>query len=187
MHNTNWPPFPQPTVPPQNIATQSGVPVWVTGNQMPLTWAAGPTVTTGYKTVYRQATWDTPIFDHRPDLRSLEGVRPDSAQPVWRQGYGSGGQLFIEVAGLQSTASALSGLRVYAVEYAHPTNPLQLQQITRTTNIATDYFGPGTPGTLVPFFPPGSGFPVRYWKVRLIFQYTVDHVDPTFLLSGAYY
>lgn len=185
--NSNWPPFQQPTVPPDNVATQSGVPAWSTGNQLPLVWAAGPSVTDGKKPILRQALWQTPIFDHRPDLRALLGVRPNVVQPIWRQGYGSGGQVFVDVAGLQSTPSALTGLRVYSIEYAHPTDPGELQQITKASDLTTDYFTPGCPMTVVPFFPPGSGFPIRFWQVRLVFQFNVAHVDPVFLMTAAYY
>jgi hypothetical protein len=69
-----------------------------------------------------------------------------------------------------------------------------LQQIETVEDITTEFIG-SKPSAIVQFLPPGAGYPVRYYRVSITFQYTVDGTfagaagwpDNRFRLYAAYY
>jgi hypothetical protein len=135
----------------------------------------------------RQAEWSSPVFDLRPDLRNAQSRIPN-AQPIWRAGgLGAGGRMFILLDGLFSTPDATANLRILSREQAHPWDGNNLRYIQPWQDITTDVIG-DRPCTLISFLPPGEGYPIRYWRVRIQFRVMAVHVaDPAFTLDAAYY
>lgn len=127
------------------------------------------------------AVWRSPIFDLRPDLRQAGIANPrrdTGACPIWRAGSGMGGQLFVQVMGIDGllalppNPSTLTNLRVSAVEESHVSDMNQLATITTIEDITAAYFTAGKSSALIEVFPPGSGMPVRYWRYTLQFSYS---------------
>ena len=161
-------------------------------------------VTTGLPSgIFARATWASPIFDLRPEFRnsgmprgtgqaylvaqapSLNTNRGPSAVatvlsntgavPIWRPS-GAGGKLWVQTMNLQSGAMAAQtgfGFRVTAREFANINDPTDLQQIAPVEDITSDFTGLA-PSALSIFVPPGSGYPARYYRCKLTFDYTND-------------
>ena len=53
--------------------------------------------TAGTAPVLRTLTWSTPVFDLRPELRAATGTSHTGTVPVWRQLFGAGGKLWIQI------------------------------------------------------------------------------------------
>lgn len=161
------------------------------GPQTPLTF-----VGVGAAGVIFRARWQTPIFDLRPDLRQAGIANPrrdTGACPIWRFGSGVGGQLFVQVMGLDGSLSsppnglALTGLSVTAVEEAHVSDMNQLATITTPEDITAAYFTAGKSSALIEVFPPGSGMPVRYWRYSLSFELQFNIALPVINICPAFY
>lgn len=158
--------------------------------QTNLTWTANPTAG-----VFLRATWGTPTFDLRPDLRGImesPGTQRNSgAVPIWLP-RGGAGKLWVQVDGLLTRTWGLVGLRVTSTEFANVRDGNNLQQITNPEDITTEFVG-SSQCALGSFLPPGSGYPMRYYRVRLQFDFLVDSSavagwpDPGYRLSAAYY
>lgn len=153
--------------------------------EMQLTWVNGPGPISGAK-VFRWAAWQSPVFDLRPEIRSAASSSAINASPIWRGGAGAGGQLFVRLSGLTSTPSAGTGLKVSSTELAHPFDPLQVGIVMGAADVSLSFIDM-TNTVLVAFLPPGSGYPVRYWRLRLAFEFLSNHADPQFFVSCAYY
>ena len=176
--------FPAP--PPRDLGPGN----WF-GPQTILSWDAG------VGDVLLTATWQSPIFDLRPDLRQagIANPRRDSgAAPVWRVGSGAGGQLFVQVLGIDGSLStppngtALTSLTVVAQEFAHVSDMNQLASITTPEDITAAYFTANKSSALIAAFPPGSGFPIRYWRYRLTFELRQAGIPaPLYTLCPAFY
>lgn len=145
------------------------------------------------------ATWQSPIFDLRPELRGSSMSAPLSSPdgtvpgvvPIWRQTYGAGGQLFVQVENLLSNTRALTGLVVHAIELGHVNDVRRIVTIAQPEDVSSNFTNHQQSAVLV-FVPPGSGYPMRYWQVRLVFDILtdVDNISaagPDYFLSGAYY
>ena len=185
-------PFPLPSnlpVPshdfPRNLLT------WVAGSPSgnPVSGVVEPTLWT--------ATWSTAILDLRPELRASNVAAPMNVCPVWRQTYGVGGQLFVQVENLlgtiQSNASTpnwLSNLVVNSIESAHPNDPGLVATAIQPEDISSN-FTPNQQAAILTFVPPGLGCPVRYWQSTLVFDILDVPGSPTpppiFFISAAYY
>lgn len=169
--------FPAP--PPRNL----GPGCWF-GAQTPLFWVAGA------GEVVRTAQWDSPTFDLRPDLRQAGLANPRAntgALPIWKP-MGAGGQLYVQVMNIDGSIDALTNLAVVAIEFAHPSDPNQTAQITTEEDITTAYFTAGKQAAMIATFPPGTGYPIRFWRYRLRFDTFSSHVaDPPFTITAAYY
>ena len=170
-------PFPAPKNAPVGF--------WSSGSAVSLNTWAPPAVALDNGAVVA-ARWTSPIFDLRPDLRAVTGEH-NAAQPIWRANMGAGGSLFVQVGRLTSLNNATVDLRVLSAESAHPTNPNALARVAPLQDITTEFTN-GTPSALLVFRPPGEGFPVRFWNVRLTFVFKAAHAAyPTYSLNAAYY
>lgn len=170
----------QPFPAPQLI----GTPIWDQTPQIPV-WtynAAGP--------IFRTATWSSPIFDLRPDLRNAmqgqtsAGVNNLSGTVIWRP-WGAGAQL--HVLGIYNTVSRLYGLTVTAQEFANVSDVGQMVSITSPQDV-TSTWGGDKQAALHIFAPPGNPYPVRFWRVQLVFTIEVDNgANPDTILQASMY
>ena len=147
--------------------------------------------------IYARAVWSSPLFSLRPYFRGLlnNAVNGDTqaqgAVDIWLPN-GAGGKLWVQTGGLTALPWGTSGLRVLADELAHPFDASRLALITREEDITTEYVG-GAAAALGTFVPPGGGYPVAYYQVRLTFDYLIDHSaeagwpGPRFVVEAAYY
>jgi hypothetical protein len=158
-------------------------------------------VTTGLPDgIFARCVWSTPVFDLRPSFRnagmpkgsgqgylvaqapSLSTTRQPNAVatvasntgavPIWKPS-GAGGKLWVQVTNLTSGPVAGQtgfGFQVLAKEMANINDPTDLQQIAPREDITSDFVG-RIPSAIPTFLPPGSGYPVRYYRVSLTFQY----------------
>lgn len=177
-------------VPPfdRDLLEKTDSPCWI-GDRMPLGWTPGAGAEVAS---FRTAVWGTPLFDLRPDLRAKDG-RLSRGTPVWRAGgLGSGGHLWIMVEGLNITNGGLNtatqALRVRMQEFGHIYDSQLVTSITPQVDVTSDFVQAGQyNAAVVPVYPPGDGYPIRYWRVQITFDKTEDIADPVFTLSGAYY
>ena len=161
--------------------------------QTNLSWA-----TTGLPAgVFLQARWQSPTFDLRPDLRGIMNTpgtqRNTGATPIWIP-RGAAGKLWVQVDRLDTAIWGLTGLQVTSTEFASVRDGNNLQQITDPEDITTEWIGYGSSTcALGSFIPPGAGYPMRYYRVLLTFNFLVDSSavagwpDPGYRLSAAYY
>jgi hypothetical protein len=152
-----------------------------------LRWAAGAGQATAS---VRTATWGTPLFDLRPDLRASQG-RVNRGTPVWRGGLGGGGHLWVQITGLNTVAvGATPGLRVRMQEFGHVYDGNAVVSITPNIDVTRSVVHGGQAASVIlPIMPPGDGYPVRYWRVTFTFDQTetVTEGDPVFTIFAAYY
>lgn len=169
----------------------------------PLAWGAG--AVTGNAAVGLveattfTATWQSPVFDLRPELRGSSMSAPLSSPdgtvpgvvPIWRQTYGAGGQLFVQVENLLADARSLTGLVVNVIELGHVNDVRRVVSIAQPEDVSSQFTNNQASAVLV-IVPPGGGCPMRYWQVRIVFDILTDVTDaplagPGYLVSGAYY
>ena len=144
----------------------------------PLQWEAGtaPVILT--------AEWGSPLFDLRPELRAADG-KEHQAIPVWRTGNGAGGHLMVFIQGLASTTSHKT-LRVRSREWGHPTDSRRVQQVGPFAELTASVAGNNTPAAVLTFYPTGSGYPMRFWRVKLTFNLYLDVLPPLAVTAGFY-
>ena len=195
-------PLPQPTNMP--------VGCWF-GAEAALAWSA--TTQAGYN---QQALWRSPIFDLRPELRSMssngfatsgtistasytgqaanggytqvtQGRRDNAMNAVPIWG-GMGGHLLIQVSGLTSTPTSRDGIVVFSSEGAHVSDPGRLALIL-ANNDATFALETQTNTAILGFTATGENAPTRFWQLTLNFFRRDDIVGvlPTYTVEAAYY
>jgi hypothetical protein len=155
-----------------------------------LTWVQNPT-----PGVFLRAFWRSPTYDLRPELRGVMATagtqRNTGATPIWIA-KGAAGKLWVQVDRLDTRTWGLTGLQVTSTEFASVRDPNDLQQITDPEDITTE-FVTASGCAMGSFLPPGSGYPVRFYRVLLTFNFLVDSSavagwpDPGYRLSAAYY
>ncbi len=132
---------------------------------------------------YYEATFETPIFDLRPDLRASASAENQAAYPIWRGGaFGAGGTLQILINtgrpdNLQFLINSIPYMQVWAQEFAALSDPTDVRSITPPPFGAgasgaidvTSEFYQGSEAVLLNFIPPSN--PVRYWKTKLFFRF----------------
>lgn len=140
-------------------------------------WTQNPDVGVLWRT-----EWATPIFDMRPDLGALSNNRVGahtSAIPIWRAaGQNIATQLFVQVYGITD----FRGFQVISIEEAHVQDLTQILSVTGPQDITADFTSKGV-ASLSNFSPPGDGYPVRYWRLRIQFQYLAQ-LDAPVNLDG---
>ena len=65
----------------------------------------------------------------------------------------------------------------------------QIARITADSTITLDVASSGAsqpPSVVLPFYPPGSGTPVRYWRLEIAFR-RLDRLEFPLVVSGAFY
>jgi len=147
--------------------------------------------TNGVGEVIRTASWRTPVFDLRPELRHADGPRA-SAVPIYRPG--GGGRLYVQVFALNATISSLTGLEVLSTEFANVWSaesqtqgaPVNVPQIIEPEDVSDQFFAL-VPSTILVFSPPGEGYHARYWSLQLTFNKLAVRPDPAFRVAAAVY
>ena len=142
---------------------------------------------------FRIASFTTPIFDLRPDLRSMTGCNQDG-YVIWKySGSGKGGRLHIVIDGLNQFAGVTQNLEVKAREYLSPNRPQQMLQVTDDVDISDQFLrdaggaGGGRPATYIGFQPTGE-YPIRFWQVQLDFVWrSTLAANPQFRIFCAFY
>jgi hypothetical protein len=135
--------------------------------------------------------WESPWFDLRPDLRSIE-AQPKLGVPIWSRSA----RLYVELLGIGQGFDP-NNYRAVFRDYYDTTNidPGQLPALQPGTNLGTNYstLAATLPVDITPilfpastdqiitslgvFSPPGTasgggeGYPVRYWKAVIDFTY----------------
>jgi len=134
-------------------------------------------------------TWQSPIFDLRPEYRASDGRRPTPSIPIWKPSTitgGAGGKLWVQIQNTDTVS--LLGLEVIAQEFAHISDVQQLQSVDGGEDITTEFL-PTANSTVLTFVPPGAGYPVRFYRLTLSFQILPGSGGPggSFPVFSAYY
>ena len=167
-------------------------------------WAAGAGGVTW------TASWGTPIFDLRPDLRGtfqnerrnvrgapplVGGFRtPLGAIPMWRSGGKNVGiKLWVTIDGSGGTLDALDlrGFEILARERGASHDLNQMRTITDQADVTSEFANNGTAVVMI-WMPHGEGYPLRYWELGLTFQIMansgyVGATGPAICVTGAMY
>jgi len=167
---------------PRPAPKVSTVPGLWTGGKIPLQ----ALFSAGTSQVVRTLTWSTPVFDLRPELHGATGGGTTNAVPVWRQLFGAGGKLWVQISRFDSDVFSKTGLRVLAREYGHILDDQDLPEIDDAEDVTSELVGPAPSGILI-FQPPGSGYPLRYWRLTITIDYLETHADPALVLQAGYY
>lgn len=166
--------------------------------RMPFRWGQGVAVVPGFAgqninrpfgTLYTHS-WESPWFDLRPDLRSGE-AQPKIGVPIWSRAA----RLYIEIMTSVPSGFQTVGLTATGEDYYETTNldPGQvpaaapglaqvgtIKQASPPVDVSSTFFPPtvgATRSSLGIFAPPGTtagggdGYPVRYWKFGLTFEF----------------
>lgn len=143
----------------------------------------------GVAPVVRTASWGSPLFDLRPDLRSSDGFL-NKGIPLWHAGYGGTGKLWIQLANLRAAPDNTEALQVTSQEFAHIYDADQVQAVSGAVDITADVISgtDGPPSVVIGFLPIGDGYPVRYWRINLTFDRMATFAaDPVITVCAAYY
>jgi len=161
-------------------------------NTVPGQWVGEPVAllslfTPGVLPVVRTYTWSSPLFDLRPEMRASGGRIPGNAVPVWRQLFGVGGKLWIQLGNFNADGFSKTELRVTATEFGHIVDTVRVDQIDDSVDVTTE-IPPLAPSALLAFGPPGDGYPMRFWRLELTLEYLADNgADPNLVFQAAYY
>ena len=151
-----------------------------------------------------QATWASPIFDMRPDLR---GISPNNAGgftntagprsimsgvPMWNPAA----SLWIQLENPRLVNGLLgvnlAGLKVIATEEVHICNPQNIATISDPADITEEFSTLGR-SSILSWYPAGDGNPARYYRLTLTFnvlqnwQAPEPTVGPEITLQAAMY
>lgn len=162
-------PFPQPQSAPVGL--------WE-GGRSSLSWT---TLANG--TI--QASWGSPLFDLRPELRSAQSGLTGGT-PIWRP-MGAGGALWVQVENLLVDATATTGLVVTTTEFGHVNDPNAVTSTATESEITSEFVG-GNASAVMQFLPTGQGYPIRYYRISITFGYdVVRNGPPPFAIAASYY
>lgn len=192
----------------QPAPQQSGrpTPIWNSGRVRANWEGVANGCTNLVEATYRYYVWHSATFDLRPDLGvtgQSERVSRAGVVPIWRP-YGAGGQLVVMTTFTNVSfggASALNDLNIVYYDEADPFDATNIRPITPEQDVSTAFlssnqsgfgFNPpeenrGLSGFCMFTPPAGSGSPVRFWRLTLVFRFFVQHVDPVLALSAGYY
>lgn len=138
---------------------------WI-GNRGSLSnWTANPEAGVLWRT-----GWASPIFDLRPDLGGVtdtgKNTTRTSAVPIWRAaGQNVAAQLFVQTSNL----TTFFAVQVLSIEEAHIADVNAVVSINDPEDVTSAFTSKGM-DSLLTFSPYGSGYPVRYWRLRLQFD-----------------
>lgn len=117
----------------------------------------------GAGSVARTGGWGSAVMNLRTDLRGNTSREPGGVSVNRMFAL----QMFIAIAGL---AQNHAGMEVYKADFGHPTDPTKVDQFTQWQNITGDV-STGTNLAVLAYFPPGSGYQIWYWQVKLRFDF----------------
>lgn len=153
--------------------------------KLALTWALSDGV--------QAATWQTPVFNLRPDLRSAGGT-PKSGVPIWS----TAARLYVQISNLvNGSVNTTKGLRVSSTEsaaiaYGDIRNGFSsVQRVTADAEVTADVmFGTSQSDRVILVFAPlGESRPVRFWSLLLKFEKDLSDwaSDQVIYVESAYY
>lgn len=150
----------------------------------PLHWTNPNPLDSSYVTA---GYWQSPVYDLRPEIRSADGSRSVGV-PIWAA---PGKKLWVQVDGLTSEVNgvvATADLYVASREYANIFDPQQVVRVTADADVSAEWAsGTNQPDSIIlSFLPPGSGYPVRYWRCELAFR-RLDRTTHPLAISAAFY
>ena len=119
------------------------------------------------------ASWRTPVFNLRPDLRSAGGT-PKSGVPIWSRSA----RLYLQLSNLTAEQDLTTGLRVESLEFGAiaygdvRNNFNSVERVSAASDITADFMlGTDQPDrVIVTFSPLGGSNPVRFWAMELRFR-----------------
>lgn len=110
-----------------------------------------------------RGVWGSSLYDLRTDLRGVAS-RELGGQPVNRM---AALQMWIAIQGLTNPHL---GLQVLMAHWGHPVDYAKAAQFTAWSNVTADV-STGLDLAILDFWPPGSGYQMRHWQVRLRFDF----------------
>ena len=151
--------------------------------------------------VQSEAFWSSPIFDMRPDMRSMthgtgNGQRQGGGTnrtimggvPIWTPAA----QLWVQLDANHADGLRgldLRGFQILATEEAHISDPSRLASISGAQDVTEEFSTLGN-SALLGWMPYGSGLPVRYYRLRLTFHIRDNFANgalPPICAQGAMY
>lgn len=137
--------------------TPQGLPIgcW-TGFTQAITCPAGGSVTFG-----------SPVFDLRPELRASDARLPQPAVPIWKPSTitgGAGGKLWVQF--FDTDTVALGGLSATAQGFAAIQEVDQVVSAEAPEDVTGEFVSTAA-SSIMTFVPVGSGYPVRFWQLRI--------------------
>lgn len=148
-----------------------------TGYQQVANCPVGGTVTIG-----------SPVFDLRPELRAADGRAPLPAVPIWKPSTitgGAGGKLWVQV--FDTDTVALAGLTVTAQGFGSIQDAGRVVTCEPPEDVTGEIL-PTSASSVLTFVPVGSGYPIRFWQLRLTFASDAGVGNAyTFPIHMAYY
>jgi len=187
-------PAPQPFNPAGQNRNPAGSVPFPAPKDMPLgLWNGAATqmvFSAGTAPYTRVTAWQSPVFDLRPSYRNARGsADTGSSIPIWKPSTtnpGAGGKLWAQLGPMIQPVS-LSSMEIFYEEYGHIQDGSRIELISPEADI-TDQFVPGQESMVLGFWPPGDGYPIRFWSVRVIIKFTATLAqDPRFVIEGSYY
>ena len=156
------------------MGSQAVPQIW-TSSVQPINWGApavaGPVIT-------YSGVWKSPLFDLRPDLRSVTAVTKTGV-PIWSKSA----RLFVQFFGLEGLNN--NNLKLYATEYANvnlgegsatanPTGIVPAISAPIDVSSVLSFAADTAPGSAILGYAPysaslggGEGYPVRFWYLQL--------------------
>ena len=156
-----------PLPPPADIPT----PCWF-GGGIPLTWSA----VVGDPEIELRASWSSPIFDMRPDIRNVNSNLNSDGQPGRVSGvpiWNPAAQLWLQfenpgaAQGIRSVR--LDGFQVLAEEQVHVCDPNNLRAVSAPEDVTAQFSTTG-PSAILGWYPIGDGNPIRFYRLNLVFH-----------------
>lgn len=189
-----WPPQ-QPYDPRAQYQNPGNTLPYPAPGKMPLgLWSGAPTQmvwSAGTAPFARETQWQSPVFDLRPSYRNARG-KDDTANtmPIWKPSAtnpGAGGKLWVQISPMYGGVS-LKSMEVFYEEFGHIQDSSKIEKLAPETDI-TDQFVPGQEAMVLAFWPPGDGYPIRYFSVKIIIKLRDGTLasDPPFVIQGSYY
>ncbi len=123
-------------------------------------WSRSATAVTG--------SWGSTVLDLRTDLRGVNS-RDFSGSPLNRI---AGVQMWIAVSGLLNNHL---GMKLLMSQWGHPVDGERVKQFTPSIDVTTD-ITIGLDQAILDYWPPGSGYQMRFWQVKLQFVFGIQVV-----------
>ena len=148
-------------------------PCWF-GGGVPLNWTD---ISAASTEIQLQATWASPIFDMRPDIRNLNSNINSNGQPGGRMSgvpiWNPASQLWIQfenpgnAQGIRATS--LQGFQIKAEEQVHVCDPNNLRSVSASEDVTAQFSTTG-PSAILGWYPIGDGNPIRFYRLTLTFN-----------------
>lgn len=112
-------------------------------------------------------TFGSPVFDLRPELRASDGNSPNPAVPIWKPSTitgGAGGKLWVQF--FDTDTVALGGLTATSQGFGSIQEVQKVSSVEAPEDITGEFLATAQSSVLT-FVPVGSGYPIRFWQLRI--------------------